>query len=119
MTATQPLPTTTPEIGGIGHSVKRHEDDRLLQGQGSFLDDHVLPGMLHMAILRSPVPHARINGIDTSAAEAFPGVKAVMTAKDIVDFPIDKGAGCLASRTCAGCAATSWRGRRRCSPAIR
>ncbi|MET1003499.1 MAG: hypothetical protein ABWZ15_16940, partial [Acidimicrobiia bacterium] len=71
MTTTQQPPTTTPEIGGIGHSVKRHEDDRLLEGQGRFLDDHSLPGMLHMAILRSPVPHAKINGIDTSAAAAL------------------------------------------------
>src|SRR5256885_10675028 len=47
---------------------------RLVAGQGNFLDDHVLPGMLHMAILRSPVPHARINSIDTSAAAALDGV---------------------------------------------
>ena len=48
-------PPTTAEIGGIGHSVKRHEDDRFVAGQGNYLDDHTLPGMLHMAILRSPV----------------------------------------------------------------
>ena len=53
MTTTQPKPTTTPEIGGIGHSVKRIEDDRFTAGQGNYLDDHTLPGMLHMAILRS------------------------------------------------------------------
>ena len=55
MTTTQPKPTTTAEIGGIGHSVKRVEDDRFVAGQGNYLDDHTLPGMLHMAILRSPV----------------------------------------------------------------
>jgi carbon-monoxide dehydrogenase large subunit len=88
MTTTQPLPTTTPEIGGIGHSVKRHEDDRLLQGQGNFLDDHVLPGMLHMAILRSPVPHARINNIDTSAAEALDGVVAVVTGELLAQYDL-------------------------------
>jgi carbon-monoxide dehydrogenase large subunit len=88
MTTTQPAPTTIPEIGGIGHSVKRHEDDRLLQGQGSFLDDHVLPGMLHMAILRSPVPHARINGIDTSAAAALDGVVAVVTGELLAQYDL-------------------------------
>src|SRR5262245_46118283 len=72
-------PTTTPEIGGIGHSVRRHEDARLVEGQGNFLDDIVLPNMLHMAILRSPVAHARLVSIDSSAAEALDGVVAVVT----------------------------------------
>ena len=85
MTVTQ-KPTTPPEIGGIGHSVKRHEDDRLLVGQGNFLDDHVLPEMLHMAILRSPVPHARIKSIDTSAADALPGVVAVVTGELLAGY---------------------------------
>jgi carbon-monoxide dehydrogenase large subunit len=79
-------PTTPPEIGGIGHSVKRHEDDRFVAGQGSYLDDHVLPGMLHMAILRSPVPHARINGIDTSAAAGLDGVVAVVTGELLAQY---------------------------------
>src|SRR5438876_1896609 len=80
------MPSTPPEIGGIGHSVRRHEDDRLLAGQGSFLDDHVLPGMLHMAILRSPVPHARIKSIDTSAAAALEGVVAVVTGELLAQY---------------------------------
>ncbi len=71
--------TTPPEIGGIGHSIRRHEDARLLEGQGNFVDDVVLPGMLYMSILRSPVAHARITAIDTSAAEAVEGVVAVVT----------------------------------------
>ncbi|MGH8822995.1 MAG: xanthine dehydrogenase family protein molybdopterin-binding subunit, partial [Jiangellaceae bacterium] len=72
--------TTTPaEIGGVGHSVRRVEDDRLIQGDGHFVDDIVLPGMLHLAMLRSPIPHGRIVSIDTSAAEAVPGVVAVLT----------------------------------------
>jgi carbon-monoxide dehydrogenase large subunit len=86
MTTTQPAPTTTPEIGGIGHSVLRHEDDRLVAGQGRFLDDHVLPGMLHMAILRSPLPHARIKSIDTSAASAREGVVAVVTGEMLAGY---------------------------------
>jgi carbon-monoxide dehydrogenase large subunit len=72
--------TTTPaEIGGVGHSVRRVEDDRLIQGDGHYVDDIVLPGMLHLAMLRSPIPHGRIVSIDTSAAEAVPGVVAVLT----------------------------------------
>ncbi|HUG86995.1 MAG TPA: aerobic carbon-monoxide dehydrogenase large subunit [Euzebya sp.] len=73
--------STTPEIGGIGHSVKRREDDRLIVGQGKFLDDYTLPGMLHMAILRAPMAHARLLSIDTSAAEALDGVVAVVTGE--------------------------------------
>jgi len=71
--------TTPPEIGGVGHSVRRVEDDRLIQGDGHYVDDIVLPGMLHLVMLRSPIPHGRIVSIDTSAAEAVPGVVAVLT----------------------------------------
>jgi len=76
---TTTAPTTPPEIGGIGHSVRRHEDARFIEGQGNYLDDITLPGMLHMAILRAPVAHARINSIDASAATALEGVIAVVT----------------------------------------
>jgi carbon-monoxide dehydrogenase large subunit len=79
-------PTTPAEIGGIGHSVLRREDDRLVAGKGRFLDDHELPGMLHMAILRSPVPHARIKSIDTSAATALDGVVAVVTGELLAQY---------------------------------
>src|ERR687892_2190725 len=65
----------------LGRSVKRKEDDRFLQGKGNYIDDINLPGMLHMSVLRSPVAHARINSIDTSAAEALPGVVAVVTGE--------------------------------------
>src|SRR6202049_3662396 len=67
--------------GGIGESIKRKEDGRFLRGKGSYVDDFVLPGMLHMAILRSPHAHARINSIDTAAASAKPGVIAVVTGE--------------------------------------
>jgi aerobic carbon-monoxide dehydrogenase large subunit len=73
--------TTPPEIGGIGHRVRRHEDARFIEGQGNYLDDIVLPGMLHMAIVRSPVAHARITGIDTTAASEVEGVVAVVTGE--------------------------------------
>jgi aerobic carbon-monoxide dehydrogenase large subunit len=69
------------EIRGIGHSVKRKEDGRLIQGKGTFIDDMQLPGMLYMSILRSPFAHATINGIDTSRAAAVPGVIAVVTGE--------------------------------------
>ena len=73
--------TTPPEIGGIGHSLKRVEDARLIEGQGNFLDDIVLPGMLHMALVRSPVAHARVKSVDTAAASAVEGVVAVVTGE--------------------------------------
>jgi carbon-monoxide dehydrogenase large subunit len=72
---------TTPEVRGVGHSVKRKEDARFIRGKGQYFDDIVLPGMLHMEILRSPYAHARINSIDTSAAAALPGVVAVVTGE--------------------------------------
>jgi aerobic carbon-monoxide dehydrogenase large subunit len=71
----------TTEVRGIGHSVKRKEDDRFIRGRGNYVDDINLPGMLHMAILRSPFAHARINSIDASTAQALPGVVAVVTGE--------------------------------------
>ena len=55
---------------GYGRMLRK-EDPRLIRGQGNFVDDVQLPGMLHMAILRSPVAHAKITSIDTSAAAAL------------------------------------------------
>jgi carbon-monoxide dehydrogenase large subunit len=75
------MATEAEEIRGIGHSVRRKEDDRLIRGKGTFIDDVKLPGMLHMAILRSPYAHAKLNGIDTSRASALPGVVAVVTGE--------------------------------------
>src|SRR5262245_62994015 len=76
MTATEERPI------GYGR-LKRKEDPRFLRGKGHYLDDVLLPGMLHGAILRSPLAHARIVSIDTSAALAHPKVKAVLTGKDL------------------------------------
>ncbi|HWQ24951.1 MAG TPA: aerobic carbon-monoxide dehydrogenase large subunit [Gaiellaceae bacterium] len=72
---------TTHEIRGLGHSVRRKEDDRFIRGKGTYVDDIVLPGMLHLELLRSPVAHARIRSIDTSRAQALPGVVAVVTGE--------------------------------------
>jgi carbon-monoxide dehydrogenase large subunit len=76
--------TTEHTPGGlIGRSVRRVEDPVLVTGKGSYVDDIQLPGMLHMAFLRSPYPHAKIISIDTSAAQAMPGVVAVVTGDDL------------------------------------
>jgi aerobic carbon-monoxide dehydrogenase large subunit len=71
----------------IGAPVRRVEDARLITGRGRYLDDLVLPGMAHVAVLRSPHAHARIRGIDTSRAAAHPGVVAVYTGKDFEELP--------------------------------
>src|ERR1700726_3649745 len=67
------------KIGGLGASIKRVEDSRFIRGKGNYTDDVVLPGMLHMEILRSPLAHARIVKIDTSKAWKIPGVREVLT----------------------------------------
>ena len=72
----------------LGARVKRVEDPRFITGAGRFLDDIKLPGMAHMAILRSPYAHANIRGIDTTAAKAMPGVIAVFVGADIPYNPL-------------------------------
>ncbi|HEY2172435.1 MAG TPA: aerobic carbon-monoxide dehydrogenase large subunit [Mycobacteriales bacterium] len=68
----------------IGYGrMTRKEDPRFIRGHGNYIDDITLPGMLHAAILRSPYAHARIVSIDTSAAEADPHVKAVITGETL------------------------------------
>ena len=74
---------TSPEIGGMGHSVKRKEDPRFIRGAGEYIDDVVLKGMLWMDIVRSPYAHAKIKGIDASEALKIPGVLAVITGADL------------------------------------
>jgi len=76
-------PRTSPEIGGMGHPVKRREDERLIRGKGTYVDDIKLPGMLYLDIVRSPYAHARIVKIDASRALAMPGVVAVITGQDL------------------------------------
>jgi carbon-monoxide dehydrogenase large subunit len=67
----------------LGAPVKRVEDPKFITGKGRYLDDIKLPGMVSIAILRSPYAHANIRSIDTSAASAAPGVLAVITGADI------------------------------------
>lgn len=69
----------------IGYGrIQRKEDPRFVRGQGHYIDDMVLPGMLHGAILRAPVAHARLVSIDTTNALAHPKVLAVITGKDLL-----------------------------------
>jgi carbon-monoxide dehydrogenase large subunit len=70
-------------VSVIGERVLRHEDPRLVSGRGRYLADHDLPGLCHVAILRSSVAHALIERIDTSAAAALPGVVDVVTLADL------------------------------------
>ncbi len=67
----------------LGNAVRRVEDPDLLRGRATFVDDLRVPGTLHAAFVRTPLPHATIGGIDTSEALASPGVVAVYTAADL------------------------------------
>jgi carbon-monoxide dehydrogenase large subunit len=67
----------------FGAAVRRREDPRFLRGEGRFVDDVTLPGLLHAACLRSPHAHARIRSIDATRARAMPGVAAVFTHADL------------------------------------
>ena len=69
----------------VGQAVRPLEDPRLISGQGAYLEDLRIPGMVDMALVRSIEPHARIASIDTSAARAMPGVIAVITGDDLQD----------------------------------
>ncbi|HEX6516830.1 MAG TPA: xanthine dehydrogenase family protein molybdopterin-binding subunit [Nocardioidaceae bacterium] len=69
----------------VGTARRRKEDQRLITGRTRWTDNVVLPGMLHLAMVRSPFAHARITGIDTSAAKQAPNVVAVLTGADVAD----------------------------------
>jgi len=74
---------TSPEVGGMGHAIKRKEDLRFIQGRGNYVDDITLPHMVYGQLVRSPYAHARIKSIDTAKAKAVPGVLAVVTGEDL------------------------------------
>jgi carbon-monoxide dehydrogenase large subunit len=78
MTTTEAPQSAAGNPIGFGRMLRK-EDARFLRGKGNYVDDVNLPGMLHGAVLRSPYAHARIRSVDTSAAEAHPKVKAVIT----------------------------------------
>jgi carbon-monoxide dehydrogenase large subunit len=80
MTATQERPAAE-----IGRDRRRKEDQRLITGRTRWTDNLQLPGMLHLAMVRSPFAHANISGIETAAAKAAPDVVAVVTGADVAD----------------------------------
>src|SRR5690242_14288358 len=69
----------------VGERIKRREDPRLIRGQGIYVDDVRLPGMLTAVVLRSPHAHAKINAIDLTAARNAPGVVCVLAGTDLKD----------------------------------
>jgi len=77
--------TDDSTTGVLGTRLLRKEDPALLTGESVFTNDMKIPGALYMAVLRSPYAHARITSIDTSAAAALPGVRAVYTGADLAD----------------------------------
>jgi carbon-monoxide dehydrogenase large subunit len=80
------MTTVVPSAKHVGQSLRRKEDPRLITGRATYVDDIALPGMLHAAVVRSHEAHANIVSIDTSAALARPGIKAVYTGNDMSDL---------------------------------
>src|SRR6201997_651367 len=74
---------TSPEVGGMGHPIKRKEDFRFIQGKGNYVDDVHLPGMVYGQLVRSPYAHARIKSVNTENAKKVPGVLAIITGEDL------------------------------------
>src|SRR6266545_2177154 len=70
----------------VGASIKRKEDARLVAGRGRYLDDIVLPGMLHLGLVRSPHAHARVVAVDRAGASCLGGVVAVWTREDLPEL---------------------------------
>ncbi len=83
MTVTESAPETAPEIGTAR---RRKEDQRLITGRTTFTDNMSLPGMLHLALVRSPFAHATITAINVDAAKSSSGVVAVITGADVADI---------------------------------
>ncbi len=73
----------TSGLGFVGQSVKRIEDERFLTGEGTFVADLNPDGVLHVAFLRSPFPHATVDSLDVSAAQRLPGVVKVFTGTEL------------------------------------
>jgi aerobic carbon-monoxide dehydrogenase large subunit len=74
-----------PAGGLVGRSIPGQANRRLARGRGTYVADVTVPGMLHVAIVRSPHAHALIRGVDTAAAAALPGVACVVTGAEIAE----------------------------------
>jgi carbon-monoxide dehydrogenase large subunit len=84
------MATTVPTGSNLfGASVKRVEDPRFITGRGLYTDDVRIPGTTHAAFVRSPYAHARVRGVDSSAARSHPGVRAVFTGRDLLDAGVN------------------------------
>jgi len=79
-------PRTSADVCGMGHAMKRKEDPRFIRGQGRYVDDIQLPGMVYMDIVRSPFAHAKLKSIDSSRALKVPGVLAVITGETLAKY---------------------------------
>jgi 2-furoyl-CoA dehydrogenase large subunit len=77
------LSTGANDGGWVGKGLARKEDNRLLRGRGKFVDDIKLFGMLYLKFVRSPYAHAKVTSLDTSTAEALPGVVCTLTGAEI------------------------------------
>src|SRR5690242_14615224 len=80
-----------PDNKWIGKRTPRPDGADKVTGRAAYAADTTMPGMIWGKVLRSPHPHAKIKSINTAKAEKHPGVMAVVTTKDIVDFPLEKG----------------------------
>jgi carbon-monoxide dehydrogenase large subunit len=85
MTVTEDRPATEAPAKEVGKARRRKEDARLITGRTQWTDNLVLPGMLHLAIVRSPVAHAKIRAVDLEAARSAPGVLAVYSGRDFAE----------------------------------
>ncbi len=86
MTAVEDRPVAeAPAAKEVGQARKRKEDARLITGETTWTDNMVLPGMLHLAVVRSPVAHAKLGAVDVEAARSAPNVVAVFTGRDLAE----------------------------------
>ena len=85
MTVTEDAAAPVAPAKEVGQARKRKEDARLITGKTTWTDNMVLPGMLHLAVVRSPVAHAKITNVDVSAAQQAPNVVAVFTGRDFAE----------------------------------
>src|ERR671915_16703 len=84
------MATTVPTGSSLlGASIKRVEDPRFITGRGLYTDDVKIPGTTYAAFVRSPYAHARVRGVDSSAARASAGVRAVFTGRDMLDAGVN------------------------------
>src|SRR4051812_30762412 len=85
MTVTEDRSAAEAPAKEVGKARRRKEDARLITGRTTWTDNMTLPGMLHIAVVRSPVAHAKISNVDLTAAQQSPGVIAVFSGRDFAD----------------------------------